>query len=379
MQNESVRACLALHRTPQLSDGMLSRLIAEVDDPRDIFSLSPSIMTYVGVPSSVQNSILRYSSTANTTLNQRVEKDWQILQQKKIQLIPLSSRAYPELLKQISDPPPLLYTRGNIDIIDKPQVAMVGSRRTSRQGMENAIRFSRELASNGFTITSGLALGIDGQSHTGALEVDGTTIAVLGTGVDLVYPARHKDLAEKIIGSGLLVSEFALETPPRPYNFPRRNRIISGLSLAVLVVEAALQSGSLITARMALEQNRDVLAIPSSIHNLGGKGCNALIRQGAKLVENIDDIIEELGGWLPPDLVSRSPRRVDKKSPDLSDRENQLLDILGFDAASLDWLQQNSQWDTSELLATLTILEIKGVIENHEGLYLRLFVAKDEN
>ncbi|MFT5691432.1 MAG: DNA processing protein [Oceanicoccus sp.] len=378
MQNESTRACLALHRTPQLSDRMLSRLMTEIDDPQEIFHLSPSTMTDLGVPLGVQSSLRRYSATANTALNQRVEKDWQILQQKHIQLITLSSREYPELLKQISDPPPFLYARGNINILDNPQIAMVGSRRTSRQGMENAIRFSRELASNGFTITSGLALGVDAQSHIGALEVEGATLAVLGTGVDLVYPARHHDLAEKIVQNGLLISEFALETPPRPHNFPRRNRIISGLSLAVLVVEAALQSGSLITARMALEQNREVLAIPSSIHNPGGKGCNALIRQGAKLVETIDDVIEELGGWLLPQVVSTISPGTDKKSPDLSDRENQLLDILGFDSASLDLLQQTSRWDTSELLATLTILEIKGVIENHEGLYLRLFFTKEK-
>lgn len=378
MQNESIRACLALHRTPQLSDRLLSRLIAEIEDPQEIFHLSSDNLTHLGVPPGVQNLIRRYSPTANTALNQRVEKDWQILQRESIQLIPLSSRVYPELLKQISDPPPLLYARGNINLLEKPQIAMVGSRRTSRQGMENAMRFARELASYGFTITSGLALGVDGQSHIGALEAQGTTLAVLGTGVDLVYPARHKDLARKIIQNGLLVSEFALETPPRPYNFPRRNRIISGLSLAVLVVEAALQSGSLITARMALEQNREVLAIPSSIHNPGGKGCNALIRQGAKLVETIDDVIEELAGWLLPDVTSGTPLGDDKMVPELSSGETQLLDVLGFDSASLDILQRRSGWDTPELLATLTILEIKGVIENHEGQYLRIFVARDK-
>jgi DNA processing protein len=378
MRNENTRAGLALHRIPQLSDGLLSRLIAKTEDLYEIFHLSPDVMAALGVPLNVQRAIAQYSATANTALNQRVEKDWQILQEKNIELIPLSSQAYPELLKQISDPPPLLYTRGDINILDKPQIAMVGSRKTSRQGMENALRFARELAHSGFTITSGLALGIDGQSHIGALDAKGTTVAVLGTGVDFVYPARHKDLADRIIRRGLLISEFALETPPRPYNFPRRNRIISGLSLAVLVVEAALQSGSLITARMALEQNREVLAIPSSIHNPGGKGCNALIRQGAKLVETIDDVIDELGGWITPDLGGHLRTETDTKAPALTDRESQLLDILGFDSVSLDLLQQNSHWDASELVAVLTILEIKGVIENQGGQYGRLLSASEK-
>ncbi len=375
MQNEDLRACLALHRTPQLSDATLSRLMAATEDPQEILHLSSEKMTGLGVSEAAQRVISQYSRSKTMALNQRVENDLQLIQQKNIHVIPLSGKRYPALLKQIADPPPLLYGRGNVDLLNTPQIAMVGSRRTSRQGLENALRFSGELARSGFTITSGLALGIDAQSHTGALDEEGDTIAVLGTGVDRVYPARHRTLNNRIMQHGLLISEFALETPPRPYNFPRRNRVISGMSLAVLVVEAALQSGSLITARMALEQNREVLAIPSSIHNPGGKGCNALIRQGAKLVETIDDIIEELSGWLSTAPTTQIATQVDLDTVDLNDREKLLLDSLGFDPVSLDQLQERHRWDISELVSMLTLLEIKGLIENHEGRYFRLSSA----
>lgn len=202
---------------------------------------------------------------------------------------------YPPLLREIPDPPVMLYVMGNRRVLSRPQLAIVGSRHPTPMGGENARAFAKSLAGAGLVITSGLALGIDGAAHRGAVEAGGKTIAVVGTGLDRVYPPRHRDLAHDIIRHGALVSEFPLGTPPKPENFPARNRLISGLSLGTLVVEAALQSGSLITARLATEQGREVFAIPGSIHSPQSRGCHALIRQGAKLVETAQDILEELG------------------------------------------------------------------------------------
>jgi DNA processing protein len=375
MQASHIRAWLALHRTPRLSQRKLLRLINVVDSPDAVFQLSSEQFTELGIPAGVANSLHQYTNAASTRLHQQIEQDLQILKQQSITLLPITSPDYPELLKQIDDPPPLLYIKGNVDLLNQPQIAMVGSRRASRQALENAMGFARELAKKGFTITSGMALGIDAYSHAGALAGSGNTVAVLGTGLDIIYPRRNQSLYEQISQQGVLVSEFALGSGPRPHSFPRRNRIISGMSLGVLVVEAALQSGSLITARLALEQNREVFAIPSSIHNLGGKGCNALLRQGAKLVETVSDILEEMTGWLP--VVEEPREQVDNHGNNqLDEKERRLLQWLCFDPEPIDWLQQLSGWPLSELSATLTSLEIKGLIESKGGCYQRLATCK---
>lgn len=213
---------------------------------------------------------------------------------------------YPALLGEIDDPPPLLFVAGDPALLERPQLAIVGSRRASPPALDTARAFSRYLSQAGFTITSGLALGIDGAAHRAALQAGGGTIGVLGTGLQKLYPQRHRELAQAIIDSGsALVSEYPLDAGPLPGNFPRRNRIISGLSLGVLVVEASLASGSLITARLAAEQGREVYAIPGSIHHPGAKGCHQLIRDGALLVESVEQILESLRGWqnLPSAIV----------------------------------------------------------------------------
>ena len=216
--------------------------------------------------------------------------------------------AYPALLAEIPDPPPLLFVAGNPALVDKPQLAIIGSRRATPPALGTASAFSRSLAKAGFVITSGLALGIDGAAHQAALEAGGATIGVLGTGLEKLYPQRHRSLARQMLQQGsTLVSEFPLDAGPLPGNFPRRNRIISGLSLGVLVVEASLASGSLITARLAAEQGREVFAIPGSIHHPGAKGCHQLIRDGALLVESIEQILESLRGW-----QNLAPAPVDK-------------------------------------------------------------------
>ena len=237
-------------------------------------------------------------STISSAGPTRSIQSWCWLSGVGAQIIPITSLDYPQQLKQISSAPPLLYSLGQTDNLHLPQIAIVGSRRMTRGGENNALQWSRFLANSGFTITSGLALGVDGCAHRGALEAtNGKTVAVMATGIDSIYPQRHRQLAEQILDSGgTLVTEFHPNEKPLPTHFPRRNRIISGLSLGVLVVEAAVKSGSLITARYALEQNREVFAIPGSIHNPQSRGCHLLIKEGAQLVESGDDIIAELGG-----------------------------------------------------------------------------------
>jgi len=283
---------------------------------------------------------------------------------------------YPELLRQIPAPPPLLYVHGDTSILGEPQLAMVGSRNPSASGQRTATEFAQHLSAAGLIITSGLALGIDAASHQGALDTGSPTIAVMGTGLDRVYPARNRDLARQIAEQGALISEFPVGTPPLAENFPRRNRIISGLSLGTLVVEAALRSGSLISARNAGEQGREVFAIPGSIHNPLARGCHHLIRQGAKLVETAQDVIDELGiladtckSLSQPDEQDETPGHTRK----LGAEYFQLLDNMGFDSTSIDNLVTMSGLTPAEVSSMLLQLEMSGYIaSNPGGLYNRL-------
>ncbi|WP_434675633.1 DNA-processing protein DprA [Pseudomonas sp. D3-10] len=257
---------------------------------------------------------------------------------------------YPALLAQISDAPPLLMVAGDASILEKPQLAMVGSRRASRPGMDTAAAFSRSLAGAGFVITSGLALGIDAAAHQAALDVGGQTIGVLGTGLENFYPQRNRRLAEAMIAQGsAVISEFPLDAAPNAGNFPRRNRIISGLSLGVLVVEASVASGSLITARLAAEQGREVYAIPGSIHHPGARGCHQLIRDGAALVETVEHILEALRGWQRLPLAAEP---VPVTHP--------LLRLLHAAPLSSEALADASGWGPPKVLAALTELEMEG-------------------
>jgi DNA processing protein len=264
---------------------------------------------------------------------------------------------YPADLLNIPDPPLLLWVQGERTALMHPcRLAIVGSRNPTPQGQSHARDFAQTLAQAGVCVVSGLALGVDAAAHEGALLAQAPTLAVVGTGLDRVYPRRHADLVRRICaGGGALVSEYPLGTPPLPHHFPRRNRIISGLSEAVLVVQAALQSGSLITAQQALEQGRDVMAIPGSIHDTQSKGCHALIRQGAKLVESAHDVLEELRGTpIQADLLSQTS----SPSPDAAD--DPVLRAMGFDAIGLDSLQSRCAWPTEALQAHLLDLELEG-------------------
>lgn len=264
--------------------------------------------------------------------------------------------AYPALLAEIPDPPPLLFIAGDASLVDKPQLAIVGSRRATPPALGTAAAFSRSLAQAGFVITSGLAAGIDGAAHRAAVDAGGATIGVLGTGLEKLYPQRHRALARHMLQNGsALVSEFPLDAGPLPGNFPRRNRIISGLSLGVLVVEASLASGSLITAKLAAEQGREVYAIPGSIHHPGAKGCHQLIRDGALLVESIEQILESLRGW-----QNLSPAPVDKPA-------HPLVALLLAAPQTSEGLALSSGQPLAKVLAALTELELDGRVSNAAG------------
>lgn len=256
--------------------------------------------------------------------------------------------------------------RGNAGLLSQPQIAIVGSRNPSRLGTATARSFAKSLAECGLVITSGLALGIDAASHQGALDAASPTIAVAGTGPDRIYPASHKNLAEAIIANGAIVSEFPPGTTAKAANFPRRNRIISGLAIGLLVVEAAKQSGSLITARLALEQNREVFAIPGSIHNPLARGCNALIREGAKLVETTHDILEELNLYFPDNQKDNPVNSADFQST-LDLEQQTLLNLIMFDSTSIDDLVEQTGTAVENIASMLLVLELHGYIEAVAG------------
>lgn len=296
-------------------------------------------------------------------------------------LLFLTDTRYPRLLHEIADPPPLLFVRGNVSALHLPQIAVVGSRRGSVDGRENARMFARDIAARGLGICSGLATGIDTVAHAAALEAGGITNAVLGTGVDQIYPRSNALLAARIRENGALISEFPLGYPALPVNFPRRNRIISGLSIGVLVVEAALQSGSLITARMAMEQNREVFAVPGAIRNPYARGCHRLIREGATLVESPEDIWGSLHGLLEVSTTAAARVRSDENAKDLlpldsfSSAQRHLLSQLGYEPASLDLIAARTGRNAFELQAELMTLELAGAVRTEAGRYVLQGVA----
>ena len=275
-------------------------------------------------------------------------------------LVTLADAEYPQMLLQTADPPPLFYVKGRRELLNRPSLAIVGSRNASPQGIASAEEFARTLSDAGVTIVSGLALGIDAAAHRGGLAGAARSIAVIGTGPDIVYPARNRDLAHQLAATGALMSEFPLGTPAIGSNFPRRNRVISGMTRGCLVVEAALESGSLITARYANEQGREVFALPGSIHSPLVKGCHALIKQGAKLVDSASDILEELNLGSSMSVARDLPA-------DLSPEAEQLLAAMGFEPCDLDALCARLQTGPDKLVALLLNLELQGLVETLPG------------
>ena len=342
--------CLTL--VPGLSPLTLRALLSEFGSPEAVLGAAHAALRKF-VPGEVAASIADGGNAAGA----QAALAW--LNEPDNHIVTLGDADYPQLLLQITDPPPLLYVKGRLDLLNRPSLAIVGSRNSSTQGSENAAEFARALSSAGITIISGLALGIDAAAHRGGLAGAGSSVALVGTGLDIVYPARNKSLAHDLAANGTLVSEFALGTPPLAANFPRRNRLISGMSLGCLVVEAALQSGSLITARFANEQGREVFALPGSIHSPLAKGCHVLIKQGAKLVDDANDILDELK--LP------AGERVARATPALDPAEASLLEHLGHAPCELDALCTRANLGADVTAGVLLQLELKGLVESLPG------------
>ncbi|CAN5615724.1 DNA-processing protein DprA [soil metagenome] len=384
MNRDELVGWLRLTLSPGVGNDACRRLLAAFGLPGAIFSQSGAALGHV-----VTAAQVLALQTQPPDLPALLESTWRWLQDGKGQraILALDDARYPAALLATDDPPLMLYAMGRVDLMVEPErsIAIVGSRNPTPQGDSNARAFARALGAAGLTVVSGLALGVDGAAHLGALEgfeeTTGTsaatrlsTIAVIGTGLDRVYPRRHLELAHRIAQSGLILSEFPLGTPALAHNFPKRNRIIAALAQGTLVVEAALQSGSLITARMAVEQGREVFAIPGSIHSPQSRGCHALIRQGAKLVESAQDVLEELR--LPIAHATRATHTVPPGNSQVQPEEPALLQSLGFDPVSLDALVARTGMGTAALLAQLLTLELDGQVARLPGgLFQRMAIA----
>lgn len=374
---------LVLHRLPHVGAATYNRLVGLFGSPGLVLDQPISILQNLLKEETLLVIRDFHVNGIASVIGQKALADLHWLDaQPDVHLISTSDSSYPDLLKQIPKLPPLLFVRGDIHLLSLPQIAIVGSRNPSSGGGENAHRFAEFLAGNGFAITSGLALGVDAFAHQGALAAKGKTIAVMGTGLDLIYPSRHRVLAQQILdGGGALVSELPLGSSANAANFPQRNRIISGLSCGVLVVEAAVQSGSLITAQAAMQQNREVFAIPGSIHNPLARGCHQLIRQGATLVETAKDIVDQLDGMLGyqrekltklQEKAARKTELDEKVLDDLSPAEQQLIHAMGYDPVNIDDLVDRTGVAVGSVAAQMIGLEIKGFVQQVGAGYQRV-------
>lgn len=367
---------LILQHLPGAGASARARLVEHFGSALEVLAQPADQLAQWLQPDACQALLAHQRNPLHSALQQRAQRDldW-LAAHPEVQLLALEDPDYPAMLKEVRRAPPLLYVRGSVSALSLPQIAVVGSRNPTSGGADNAREFSAYLARYGFAITSGLALGVDGCAHTGAVQVEGVTIGVLGTGIDRVYPARHRALADQILAcGGALISEFPLGLVPQAANFPQRNRIISGMSGGVLVVEGALKSGSLITARYALQQNREVFAIPGSIHNPLARGCHRLIREGATLVETAQDIVEQLGGYLGyQHSLFGSSRDCDTPPlQELSADEQSVFEALGYDPKGLDSLVEASDLDVGELSALLVSLQLKGIVSETASGFMRV-------
>lgn len=359
----SIEQWLVLYHANGIGTATFHQLLSKFNGPAAILDAGSGALQQQGLAQQNINALRHPDRSV-------IDRDLAWLERPGNHILTCRDPRYPTLLRQLPDAPPLLYVHGDINLLASPQLAMVGSRNPTPAGHQNATDFARHLSAAGLVITSGLALGIDTASHQGALDAGCQTIAVTGTGLDRVYPASNRELARQIAGHGALVSEFPIGTPPLAQNFPRRNRILSGLSLGTLVVEAGLRSGSLISARCAAEQGREVFAIPGSIHNSLARGCHALIRQGAKLVETAMDIIDELG---PLAAVCEGRQActaiAGEETWQPAEEYLQLLDLMGFEDVSVDRLVHISGLTPAEVSSMLLQLEMAGHVASSLGAH----------
>ena len=353
-----LRGWLRLSLTPGIGPAALRGMLSKYGLPEAVLARSRNELAEFAPATSLD-------AMNSAAVDRAVERALDWVKGEGCAIITLADESYPRALLEIPDPPPLLYVRGRLELVRWPALAVVGSRNATAQGESNATAFATALSDAGLTIVSGLALGIDAAAHRGGLAGASSTIAVLGTGVDVIYPRANAELASRIAREGLLVSEFALGTPAAQHHFPRRNRLISGLSRGCLVVEAAIASGSLITARAAADQGRDVFAIPGSIHSPLAKGCHALIKSGAKLVESADDVLAELSGMRS--AAARAPRS------EAAPEETGLLAHMGHDPVDIDLLCQRAGLSAEQVSAELLRLELDGRVSSLPGgFYQRL-------
>lgn len=370
MEADELKSWLRLLLSPGIGRQQARQLLQAFGTPQAVFGQEPEAWRELGLA-----RVLPALAAEPEELQSQLEQTQAWLGQDDRFVFTLGDAAYPPGLLDIDDPPLMLFAMGTLarqwqdGRFEGQRLAVVGSRNPTPQGEANARQFARTLAGCGICVVSGLALGIDGAAHAGALDGGGQTIAVVGTGLDRVYPKRHLALAHRIAGQGALLSEFPLGTPPLNHHFPQRNRIIAGLARATLVVEANLQSGSLITARLAAEQGKEVLAIPGSIHSPQSRGCHALISQGARLVGSVQDVLDELQWSAPAQVV---PQDAPAEPPE--GREHPLLQALGYEPMTLDDLQQRCGWPTDRLQAELLTLELDGLLVRRPGGLLQRLV-----
>ncbi len=369
MNTADTRLCLSLHSIPTLSDALLSRLFLHYGSPKAIWESTPDEWALLGAKKETIFAMKAavHSNSFPVDINSQLE----LLDRLGAQILPLTDEAYPALLRTIYDPPPLLYVRGCISMLQEAQLAVVGSRKASPAGLRSARTLSTALVKAGLHICSGLAVGIDGEAHRAALAAGGASIAVMATGIDQVYPARHTALAEELAGSGVLVTEYPPGCQPERYHFPQRNRILSGLSLGVLVVEAALRSGSLITAGTALEQGREVFTCPWAMFHEGGRGCLRLIRDGAKMVDCVEDILSELGPLytLQESLAPHGATAV-VATAEMPLGLQRIFSMIGYEAVAVDMLVEHSGLPVARVMAALSTLELQGKISRCSGGYI---------
>lgn len=371
---DALEPWLALRSIKGLSDGTLARLVRGLGSPEAVFRASiPELQHAAEISPSLASTIRTGPDYHSRKL---IRKELDRLETEHVSVMTLSDPEYPRRLAMIPDPPAILYFNGTLTSHDEHAIAIVGARRASPGGTSFAAELSYNMATLGFTIISGLARGIDAASHQGAINAKGRTFAVLGCGLDRTYPPEHRRLRQDIETHGAVLSELSLGAPPLPYHFPRRNRIISGLSLGVVVAEATLKSGSLITAHFALEHNREVFAVPGSVKSALHQGPHALIKQGAKLVEGSDDILEELIPQLDESFQAHvSNARVPEPPTALavSTQEQDVYDLIGQDAISVDEILAQAQFLPAEVLSILLSLELKGLVQQSPGsLYVRI-------
>ncbi|MEW6003255.1 MAG: DNA-processing protein DprA [Nitrospirota bacterium] len=352
-----LRYWIALSMLQDVGPVGAKKLLSSFKTPERIFNAkADDLLSVEGIGLNRAKNIKKFS------LWEEVDKQIEILEKKQIRVVSLHEPSYPEMLRDIEDSPAVLYMKGNILPRDRYAIAIVGSRKPTHYGISVTENISEELASMGFTIVSGLARGIDALSHRSALRAGGRTIAVVGSGLDVPYPPENKGLMDKIENSGCLISEFPPGTPPERENFPRRNRLISGLSLGVLVIEATSDSGSLITAAHALEQNREVFAVPGNITSPTSEGTNELIRRGAILTRKADDIVEDLSPILKGFIRSREKTRIE-----ITGEEKNLCDLLSGEPKHIDIISRESGLPASKVLGILLGLELKGAVRQTSG------------